>query len=49
MSRQLTELAERMAGWDRGLRPIHAVHHQIGNLRIDVHDSRAAAPQSVHV
>ena len=40
-----TEIAaeEIVAAWDRGLRPIQAVHHQIGNLRVDLHDTRATA------
>ena len=35
--------AEITVGWDKGLKPIKAVHHQIGNLRINVGDGRATA------
>lgn len=40
-----TEVAaeEIAAAWDRGLRPLQAVHHQIGNLRIDLQGDRASA------
>jgi hypothetical protein len=40
-----TEVAaeEIAAAWDRGLRPLQAVHHQIGNLRIDFQGDRASA------
>jgi hypothetical protein len=30
-------------GWDQGLRPLQAVHHQAGNLQIQVDGSRATA------
>ena len=32
-----------VAAWDRGLRPLQALHHQIGNLYIDLHGDRALA------
>jgi hypothetical protein len=31
------------AGWEQGLKPIEAVHHQAGNFRVDVHGSEASA------
>lgn len=31
------------AGWEQGLAPIEAVHHQVGNFRVDVRGSVAAA------
>jgi hypothetical protein len=31
------------AGWEQGLRPIEAVHHQAGNFRVDVRGSEATA------
>jgi hypothetical protein len=31
------------AAWEQGLRPIQAVHHQIGNLRVSVSGDRATA------
>ncbi|MFN2563769.1 MAG: nuclear transport factor 2 family protein [Gemmatimonadaceae bacterium] len=31
------------AGWEQGLRPIEAVHHQAGNFRVDVRGSEASA------
>lgn len=30
-----------VAAWDRGLRPLQAVHHQVGNFRIRVDGGRA--------
>jgi hypothetical protein len=40
-----TEIAaeEITAAWDRGLRPIQSVHHQVGNFRIRVSGARATA------
>jgi hypothetical protein len=40
-----TEIAAEaiVAAWDRGLRPLQAMHHQIGNLSVDVHGDRASA------
>ena len=42
-----TELtpAQITEGWDEGLRTLTAVHHQIGNLRVDVDDSGRATVQ----
>jgi hypothetical protein len=39
---QPTELAgdDIVAAWDRGLRPIQAVHHQVGNFRIRLDGAR---------
>jgi hypothetical protein len=31
------------AGWEEGLRPIEAVHHQAGNYRVDVRGDQATA------
>lgn len=31
------------AAWEQGLRPLQAVHHQIGNLRVAVSGDRATA------
>ena len=31
------------AGWEQGLRPIEAIHHQVGNFRVDVRVSQATA------
>ena len=31
------------AGWEQGLRPIEALHHQVGNFRVDVRGSEATA------
>jgi hypothetical protein len=31
------------AGWESGLKPIESVHHQVGNLSIDVHATDASA------
>jgi len=30
-------------GWEKGLRPLRAVHHQTGNLLVTIADSRASA------
>jgi hypothetical protein len=30
-------------GWDTGLRPIKALHHQVGNFRVEVSGARASA------
>jgi hypothetical protein len=40
---QPTELGgdDIVAAWDRGLRPIQAVHHQVGNFRIRLDGARA--------
>jgi hypothetical protein len=32
-----------VAAWDAGLKPMQAVHHQIGNHRVRVHGTRAEA------
>jgi 3-phenylpropionate/cinnamic acid dioxygenase small subunit len=42
---QPTEIAadEIVAAWDRGLRPMQAVHHQVGNFRIGLDGVRATA------
>lgn len=32
---------EIVAGWQQGLRPIQAVHHQVGNFRVRVDGARA--------
>jgi hypothetical protein len=34
---------EVAAGWEQGLRPIEAVHHQTGNYRVDVEGDEATA------
>jgi hypothetical protein len=34
---------EVAAGWEQGLRPIEAVHHQAGNYRVDVEGDQATA------
>jgi hypothetical protein len=34
---------EIAAGWEEALRPIGAIHHQAGNHRVAVHESRATA------
>jgi 3-phenylpropionate/cinnamic acid dioxygenase small subunit len=31
------------AGWQQGLMPIEAVHHQVGNYRVDIHGDEATA------
>ncbi len=33
--------AEITAGWDKGLKPLRAVHHQIGNLHVALEDNEA--------
>ena len=40
-----TEVAadEITGAWDRSLRPLHALHHQIGNLYVDLQGDRAFA------
>jgi hypothetical protein len=35
--------AEIAAAWEQGLGPIEAVHHQVGNFRVDVRGSEATA------
>lgn len=35
--------AEITTGWDTGLRPIEAIHHQTGNVSIDCQGSEASA------
>jgi hypothetical protein len=35
--------AEIAAGWDAGLKGVEALHHQAGNFRVTVHESRATA------
>jgi hypothetical protein len=42
---QPTEIAgdDIVTAWDRGLRPIQAVHHQVGNFRVRVDGARASA------
>jgi hypothetical protein len=34
---------EIAAGWEHGLAPIEAVHHQVGNFRVDLRGSEASA------
>ena len=34
---------EIVAGWDKGLAALEAIHHQAGNHRVTVHESRATA------
>jgi hypothetical protein len=34
---------EIIAGWEEGLRPIEAVHHQAGNYRVEIDGERARA------
>jgi hypothetical protein len=31
------------AGWEQGLRPIEAIHHQVGNFHVDVRSGEANA------
>jgi hypothetical protein len=31
------------AGWEQGLRPIEAIHHQVGNYRVELHGDQATA------
>ncbi len=42
-SPSLKSAEEIAAGWEAGLRPIEAVHHQIGNLSIDWRGEEATA------
>jgi hypothetical protein len=35
--------AEVAAGWEQGLRPLEAVHHQAGNYRVDLRGEEASA------
>jgi hypothetical protein len=39
----LVPAEDLIAGWNQGLRPIKVVHHQIGNLLIDVDGAEANA------
>jgi hypothetical protein len=34
---------EIVAGWQKGLAPLQAVHHQAGNFKVDLHGSEASA------
>ena len=35
--------AQIATGWEEGLRPIEAIHHQAGNYRVDVQEDQASA------
>jgi SnoaL-like domain len=35
--------AQIATGWEEGLRPIEAIHHQAGNYRVDVQGDQASA------